>query len=562
MFKNRESVRSQAISTFVVAVVILLTSSFACPAQESRSNQRRQSPSGSAEMLFFTNHGCAPCRQVEPGIEALVREGYPVKTVYLNDQPQLARQFSVTSTPTVILISNNRIAGRHAGLIDGVTLKQWFAAVGVKSGSRFGSQSGGTKVALGQQRRQNTPPPERFADRSGRSMRTNSPSTVHKGTRTPADQIERRALESTVRLKVEDPEGISYATGTVIHQHGEECLVITCGHVFRDAEGKGEITAEFGFENGMVQTAPGQLIYYDAKARDIGLVAIKTKRTFDSVPVATQGDTVEQGQAVFSIGCDHGEDPTIRRSQIKNRAAYDGAIKYDIYGRPVDGRSGGGLFNQDGELIGICNAAAVEVDEGIYTALETIHWQIAQVNLQHLFQDSPNSPNGPNGRGASRMADRTAPARMPVEGAGSQTFALASNQNRSSVPEPSSEMTKIQRPNRQLSSQQVPVNPAAAQNQSQRSNVSWENRANSQAPSNGQSLRAPSDMEVIIIVRSKSDPSQTEAITVSHPSPQLLSYLDNMQDSASVSQPRQIDVAQLRKRIAFEDIGNDRRKAR
>ena len=75
----------------------------------------------------------------------------------------------------------------------------------------------------------------------------------------------------------------------------------------------------------------------------------------------------------------------IRKS--KNRAAYDGAIKYDIYGRPVDGRSGGGLFNEKGELIGICNAAAVEVDEGIYTALETMHWQIAQVNLEHLFQD-------------------------------------------------------------------------------------------------------------------------------------------------------------------------------
>jgi S1-C subfamily serine protease len=51
----------------------------------------------------------------------------------------------------------------------------------------------------------------------------------------------------------------------------------------------------------------------------------------------------------------------------------------------VDGRSGGGLFNEQGELIGVCNAAAVEVDEGIYTALETIHWQIAAVDLEHLF---------------------------------------------------------------------------------------------------------------------------------------------------------------------------------
>ena len=553
MFKNRYAVRFPAINAFVVAMVVMaVVSSLPCFAQVSSANQRQQNQNGSAEMFFFTNHGCAPCRQVEPGIQALVKEGYPVTTVYLNDRPEMGRQFSVTSTPTVILVSNNKIAGRHAGLIDGVTLKKWFAAVGVNSGSRFGRQAGGTKVALEPERQPKSPPPERFADRSGRSGLGGATSTVHIGTRKPASQVERRALESTIRLKVEDPEGISYATGTVIHQHGEECLVMTCGHVFRDANGKGEITAEFGFENGRLQTAPGQLIFYDAKARDIGLVAIKTNQAFESVPVAFQGSMIERGQTIFSIGCDHGEDPTIRRSQIKNRAAYDGAIKYDIYGRPVDGRSGGGLFNQDGELIGICNAAAVEVDEGIYTALETIHWQIAQVKLEHLFQKNSIVGNAD----ATRLADRSAPSRMQVDGASSQTFASASNRGTGLGQNASAGMAKIQRPNRPRTNQQNLVNRGLAQNQPRQSNVSWDNQTAAQ------SISDPSDMEVIIIVRSKSDPSQTEAITVSHPSAQLLGYLDSMQASASASQPRQIDVAQLRKRIAFEDLANGGRTTR
>ena len=82
-------------------------------------------------------------------------------------------------------------------------------------------------------------------------------------------------MDATVRLKVEDPQGISYATGTVIHGHNGEYLLMTCGHVFRESAGKGEITAEFGFENGELETAPGQLISYDAKARDVALVAIR-----------------------------------------------------------------------------------------------------------------------------------------------------------------------------------------------------------------------------------------------------------------------------------------------
>jgi thiol-disulfide isomerase/thioredoxin len=353
---------------------------------------------GAAHLYFFTNPGCAPCRQVEPGIHALAAEGYPVTTIMLNEHPDWGTRFSVDRTPTVILVANGKIAGRHAGLIDGVTLKKWFAAVGVKAGSKFAGQAGGTKVSLLPTSSLAASPAvalplaspvnRNLPGAAGKSNADFRPATLHNGTTRPASENEARALAATVRLKVEDPEGISYATGTVIHYHNGECLVMTCGHVFRDADGKGAITAEFGFADGRVQSAAGQLIAYDADARDIALVAVNTNTPIEAVAIADKRSTVDKGLTVFSIGCDGGDQPTIRHSRIKNRAAYDGAIKYDIFGRPVSGRSGGGLFNSDGELIGVCNAAAVEVDEGIYTALETVHWQIANVNLQHLFDDA------------------------------------------------------------------------------------------------------------------------------------------------------------------------------
>jgi hypothetical protein len=201
------------------------------------------------------------------------------------------------------------------------------------------------------------------------------------------------AFQSTIRLTVEDPQGKSYATGTVIHRHGDEYLAITCGHVFRDSNGTGRITVDYGFEQGNHASAQGQLIQYDADARDVGLVAFRAPREIAPTPIAPLTFPIQQGDQVFSLGCDHGEDPSLRTTHILRTALYDGAHKYDTQGRPVDGRSGGGLFSAGGQLIGICNAAAVNEDEGVYSALENIYWQLSQAKLVHLFQ-SPQAPEG------------------------------------------------------------------------------------------------------------------------------------------------------------------------
>lgn len=500
------------------AISLLVLGIFAASDALIRDAAAQAAGAQSAHLYFFTNDGCAPCRQVEPGIEALKREGYPVTTVKLNDHPQWGTQFRVDRTPTVVLVNNKQVVGRHAGLIDGVTLKKWFAHVGVHAGSNFAATNGnraapgGTKVVLSEA---NT-----AANRSSlastytrASAETFSTATMIAGTDQPRTESERLALQATVRLKVEDPEGISYATGTVIHNHEGECLVITCGHVFRDSQGTGEITAEYGFGTGNVRTGPGQLISFDAKARDIAVVAIRTDTPIIPVKIATRRTSIDRGRDIFSIGCDHGESPTIRHSRIKNRAAYDGAIKYDIYGRPVDGRSGGGLFTSDGRLVGVCNAAAVEVDEGIYTALDTIYWQLAKVNLDHLFDD--------------QRAIRTGvPVDLPQTGAASQTFAMAENNPRSRAGG-----TSPVSPNSRLG--QIRPRPADS---AQRTGVSWDRQSDQ------------SDREVIIIVRSKSDPSRAEAITVSDPTPGLLKYLDDMK--SDVTEPRQLDLARLRQQHA------------
>ncbi len=359
---------------FLLAVTAITATGSCAFCQSLAADASQQSK---AQLYFFTNPGCGPCQHVEPELEQLFREGYSVMKIDTTVHPDWTQRFQVSKTPTVVLVSGNQIVGRKTGFVDAATLREWFHRVG-EHGANNSNQSVADAAILATVRQQPTDPGDS----------ANLPTTVSQGTRAPANKYEELALQATVRLKVEDPKGSSYATGTVIHYHNGNALVLTCGHVFRDSNGTGTISAEYSFLSGSPQRAAGELLSFDAKARDIGLVAIAVAQPIQPVPIATTTYPVQKGDQIFSIGCDHGDLPTIRRSRVKNQAKYDGIGKYDIYGRPVDGRSGGGMFTAGGQLIGVCNAAVVDADEGVYVALDTIHWQIAAANLTHLFDEN------------------------------------------------------------------------------------------------------------------------------------------------------------------------------
>ena len=69
------------------------------------------------------------------------------------------------------------------------------------------------------------------------------------------------ALAATVRLRIDDERGHSYGTGTIIDVHGQDALLVTCGHIFRESKGRGRIVVELF---GPHATGPleGELIRY------------------------------------------------------------------------------------------------------------------------------------------------------------------------------------------------------------------------------------------------------------------------------------------------------------
>ena len=180
-------------------------------------------------------------------------------------------------------------------------------------------------------------------------------------------------------------------TGTIIDSINGEALVLTCGHLFRETQGQSKITVET-FLNGQIQTYPATLIDFQAKEMDIGLIAFRPNASVPVSRLIPKNRALTEGQPVFSWGCDRGATPSRRDSKITKLNRYIGAANVEVAGEPVEGRSGGGLFDENGELIGVCYAADPELKEGLYNAAEIVYFELAKLGLQRLFNDRVDTP--------------------------------------------------------------------------------------------------------------------------------------------------------------------------
>ncbi len=462
-------------------------------------------------VLFFTMDACPPCRQTEPGIDQLRVEGIAVSKIDARQYSDYARQCQVSQTPTIMVVQGNEVLARHTGPMSYDELRGMLAH----------SQQLADRAA--------TPPSRDPALAQGNTRAAVSTQLANREA-TSNLTPEQRALQATVRFRVEDDQGASFATGTIIHRQGDEALVLTCGHVFRDSQGQGTIKSDLGFAFGPPRTVVGKLIYYDAQAHDIALVAIPCPLPIEPVAVAPESMAVQTGDAIFSVGCDRGADPSIRPSQLKAVTTYSGVAKYDIQGRPVDGRSGGGLFSAGGQLIGVCNAAAVEVDEGIYTGLQSVYWQFAKTNLTHLFQPAAAAQLATQSPAPTPPNILTPSDASPASGQTPSVGQLAHPSGRSAG------TSNVVARNEELSPPVaaavyrgggVPVNNAVYRG----NQVPLRHAGQTTGP-----MSVDGDMEMIVIVRSKSRPQSSETITIADPDAATLSWIRQHGGQESVAE--------------------------
>ncbi len=124
----------------------------------------------------------------------------------------------------------------------------------------------------------------------------------------------------------------------------------------------------------------------------MGLVSIHTSGAVVAARVAPAGYRVGRGDAVVTVGCNNGRDPSVHRGRVLSVDKFLGPANLQVEGEPVEGRSGGGVFSRDGLLVGICNAADRSEHAGYCVALPTIYAALDGANVGFVYKQSAAAP--------------------------------------------------------------------------------------------------------------------------------------------------------------------------
>lgn len=368
---------------------------------------------GETVLLDFTASWCSPCQTMQPTIHRLAQEGLPVRKVDFDQQRELANRYGVTNVPTFVMVVDGKEVDRVVGATGYRRLKQMFDRARVlppgAGNPRMLGQSPGNNAAT------NSPPPRNINSRFTPSLTpppsanhlspnasgipTSNALSIRSGSPTETDLL----VQSSVRIRVEDAAGHSFGTGTIIDTRSGQALILTCGHIFRDSNGKGPISVDL-YTSGSPTTVQGNLIEYDLDL-DLALISIQPGQPVRATPVAGPGYSVTRGQSVTNIGCNNGQNPTARKTQVTQIDRYAGAPNVEAAGAPVQGRSGGGLFDSEGRLIGVCFAADEKDDEGLYSAAASIHSLLDRHGLSDIYRRTPAATAN-----IATLADHTQPA--------------------------------------------------------------------------------------------------------------------------------------------------------
>jgi thiol-disulfide isomerase/thioredoxin len=372
---------------------------------------------GETVLIDFSAEWCGPCRQMEPAVDRLAAMGYPVRKVNIDHEQALAAQYRVRSIPCFVLVVDGREAERTVGATSFEQLAAMFQKHGVAAGPGKPSRGQSPETAS---------PARAAAVAGGPNSAPPVKTTPSNDVPTNASGMAPQLLATAVRLKISDPNGHSYGSGTVVDVREGEALIVTCGHIFRDSQGQGKVVVDM-FGSGAPRGVPGRVIGFDLKS-DVGLVTFKPGCPVRTARLAAASYPVRRGDPVINIGCNNGAEPTVRSSRVTSLDKFLGPPNIQVAGQPVQGRSGGGLFSADGRVIGICNAADPTDDEGLYAALPSL-WALLE---RHgwLPETGDGQPSAVAARGApGGSVEATLPASqvpsMPQRMPATQTISTA-----------------------------------------------------------------------------------------------------------------------------------------
>src|SRR5689334_22905218 len=190
-------------------------------------------------LLDFWSPHCGPCMQMKPIVESYEQAHYPIQSVDTTRDGQLSQQYSVTSIPCFIMLVDGQEIQREVGAIGSEGLKQMFARAQEVVRQKIAQEKDEERLRdgfRGQNPGTSAPPLAPSANAAaGPAQPPASQTWPAAGNGTASHSA---LLAATVRLYVEDAQGRSCGTGTIVDTRKGEALVVTCGHLFRETKGQ------------------------------------------------------------------------------------------------------------------------------------------------------------------------------------------------------------------------------------------------------------------------------------------------------------------------------------
>jgi hypothetical protein len=211
----------------------------------------------------------------------------------------------------------------------------------------------------------------------------------------PFEEIVSQAVEATVVIRSESSQG----SGIIVDKNG---TIATSLHVLEDA-----VDLQVVLSSGEVYDDVS-VINFDQR-KDIALIKI---RGFE-LPYARMGNSnnLNLGQSIFTIGAPQGLDKTVSRGIISAlRMTGNGYQTIQTDASISEGSSGGGLFSDSGELIGVL-AATHTGGQNLNFAIP-INYLAGMLDTQVRYSESEflalNPKSDPFSTGTSKTSEQTA----------------------------------------------------------------------------------------------------------------------------------------------------------
>lgn len=359
-------------------------------------------------LLDFTASYCAPCQQMLPVLQRMEDDGYPIRRIDITEHHDLSRQYNVERIPTLILLVEGREVRRFQGLTAEQELRDEMRRAARQLSESRAAENPPAEVP---QTAEATPPARPAAASSPGNGQRRSIADVFKGmfqtdgangfehptvrAQNPegtADQADALAVPAaaTVRVRVTGDKLQDVGTGTIVHSTSGQSIILTCAHLFQGPGKSAQIEIDV-FQNGETRRYPATLVGGNHDS-DLAVLKIQNADALPAVPLPQQPSNMQAGQQVVSFGCDNGRPPTRLTSRILKVNQYHGPSNLTCEKDPVQGRSGGGLFDEKGQLLAVCSAADRGRHEGLYMSQPAIMTLLNQLKLDFVLQTPASSP--------------------------------------------------------------------------------------------------------------------------------------------------------------------------